>query len=75
MKKNSKISVSKGLTRIYFTLSAIWIIFLGASYLDMLEGYLNGPAPIMALFGLFVVFAPIPVWYILTRWFIAGFKK
>ena len=72
--KKSKVNVSKGLTRIYFTLSAIWIIFIGASYLSMVGDYLSGPAPIMALFGLIVVFAPVPVWYIL-KWFIAGFKK
>ena len=69
MKKKSKISISKGLTRIYFTISAIWIIM----FIPMWFQELHNWNWFMALCGLFVVFAPIPVWYILTRWFIAGF--
>ena len=75
MTKKTKVNISKGLKRIYFTLSAIWIICFGFVYLDMVGDYLSGPAPIMALFGLILVLAPIPVWFILTKWFIAGFKK
>ena len=75
MAKKSKVDLGKGFKRIYFTLSAIWIIGMGAVYLDMVGDYLSGPAPIMALFGLILVLAPIPIWYILTRWIIAGFKK
>ena len=70
MKKKSKVSISKGLTRIYFTISAIWIIGFVPMWFQELHNFNN---LFMAFCGLIVVFAPIPVWYILTRWFIAGF--
>ena len=69
MKKKSKVSISKGLTRIYFTISAIWII----GFVPMWFQELHNWNWFMAFCGLIVVFAPIPVRYILTRWFIAGF--
>ena len=74
MAKKSKVDVGKGFKRIYFTLSAIWIICIGFVYFDMVGDYLSGPAPIMGLFGLILVFAPIPLYFILL-FFIKGFKK
>jgi len=74
MAKKSKVDIGKGFKRIYFSLSAIWIVCFGFVYLDMVGDYLRGSAPIMALFGLILVLAPIPAWFIL-KWFIAGFKK
>ena len=65
-----EIYFGKGFKRIYFTLSAIWIIGIGAVYLDM-----AGDMPtINAFFGLIVVFAPIPLYFVLL-FFIKGFKK
>ena len=74
MAKKSKVDVGKGFKRIYFTLSAIWIICFGFVYSDMVGDYLSGPAPIMALFGLLLVLAPIPLYFVLL-FFIKGFKK
>ena len=74
MAKKSKVDVGKGFKRIYFTLSAIWIICFGFVYSDMVGDYLSGPAPIMALFGLLLVLAPIPLYFVLL-FFIQGFKK
>ena len=70
MAEKSKVDVGKGFKRIYFTLSAIWIIGIGAVYLDMV-----GDMPtINVFFGLIVVFAPIPLYFVLL-FFIKGFKK
>tara|TARA_R110000744_G_C19184343_1_gene543113 strand:- start:467 stop:688 length:222 start_codon:yes stop_codon:yes gene_type:complete len=69
-----EIYFGKGFKRIYFTLSAIWIICFGFVYSDMVGDYLSGPAPIMALFGLLLVLAPIPL-YFFIKWIIAGFRK
>ena len=74
MAKKSKVDIGKGFKRIYFSLSAIWIICIGFVYLDMVGDYLSGPAPIMALFGLLLVLAPIPLYFVLL-FFIKGFKK
>tara|TARA_Y100000310_G_C19985140_1_gene491581 strand:+ start:143 stop:367 length:225 start_codon:yes stop_codon:yes gene_type:complete len=74
MAKKKEIYYGKGFKRIYFSLSAIWIICIGFVYLGMVGDYLSGSAPIMALFGLILVLAPIPAWFIL-KWFIEGFKK
>jgi hypothetical protein len=71
MAKKKEIYFGKGFKRIYFTLSAIWIIATGFTYLDYLD-----VMPLRNVFiGLIFVFAPIPIWFILTKWFIAGFKK
>jgi len=74
MKRKKEIYFGKGFKRIYFTLSAIWIICFGFVYSDMVGDYLSGPAPIMALFGLLLVLAPIPLYFILL-FFIKGFRK
>ena len=66
-----KIYYGKGFKRIYFTISAIWIILTGLTYIDYLD-----VMPLLNVFtGLIFVFIPIPIWFILTKWFIAGFKK
>ena len=66
----SKVDVGKGFKRIYFTLSAIWMVAWAIIlFQDSGGGMHNVIIP-----ALFWIIAPIPLYFILL-FFIKGFKK
>ena len=70
MAKKKEISYGKGIKRIYFVASAIWIFFfLGIFFEDPTFATTSD-----FFAGMFVLFLPIPLYYVLL-WFIDGFRK
>ena len=88
MAKKSKVDLGKGLRRIYFTASAIWMLAWALILFQDAPGYPNAVHDIIipGLFffgvidnniiipGLFLILAPVLLYFILL-FFIKGFKK
>ena len=72
MAKKSNVDVGKGFKRIYFAVSAIWMLgWIGLFIDDASSPFDSTTGVILAMIW---VLLPIPVYYVLL-WFIQGFKK
>ena len=73
MAKKSKVDVGKGLRRIYFTASAIWMLGWLIILFQEAQGHPNAMHDII-IPSLFLILAPVLLYFILL-FFIKGFKK
>lgn len=67
-----EIYFGKGFKRIYFAVSAIWMLgWIGGFIFDVSSSFDSTTGVILAMI---LVLLPVPVYYVLL-WFIQGFKK